>query len=171
MQKSIKPNAKLIKGILAISLLSMILLLPLSLSAQTDTPETPMPSLSFFTQVEPAPLVSQDVLVPGCELTNAEAGVFQVMCDEDVPPTTSIPLIEGELLAQGCELTNPEAGVFILDCETEPFEPVPMSPAPLTIQAGALGNTPSDVAPLPEACEGVAGSYMEPGMQAIRSTL
>jgi hypothetical protein len=156
-----------------ISLLVLSIIVTVSVAAQTDTPEPPLPSLSFVAQVEPVPLISQDVLAPGCELTSAEAGVFQVVCDEDLPPTTGIPAIEGELLTQGCELTTPEAGVFILDCETEPFEPVPMSPAPLTIQEGTLGTTtpPSDVAPLPDACDGAAGSYVEPGMEAIRSTL
>ena len=115
------------------------------------------------------PMVTGDRLAPGCELTSAEAGVFIVVCDEDVPPTTSIPTVNGELMAQGCELTNPEVGVYILDCQTEPFEPIPLSPAPLTIQPGSIGNNPPlDRAPQAGVCDGAAGSYMEPGMEAIR---
>jgi hypothetical protein len=119
-----------------IGLLSLGLLRTTETSAQIDyqmlTPTAaPMANLTFTSDMLPtAPLISDAILAPGCELTSAEAGVYRIECEEDTG-TTGVPTIDGELLAQGCEVLNPEVGVFILDCGSDPVPPIPAAPAPL----------------------------------------
>jgi hypothetical protein len=152
-----------------ISLLLLSLLVTVGVAAQTPQPVTPVPGNPIVIDLDvlsPAPLVSQDVLAPGCELTSAEAGVFQVVCESD-PGTTGIPTIDGELATEGCELETPEVGVFVLDCTPDPLVPaVPMVPGVVTIQTG-VGGPPSDIAAQPEVCDGAAESYLEPGMEVV----
>jgi hypothetical protein len=78
-------------------------------------------------------------------------------------------IISAVLLIMGGLISAQEGNTVINGIA--PVDPVPFTPAEITINPGSLGdNTPSDFAPLPDACSFAAGSYVSAGMDAIRNT-
>lgn len=154
----------LIMTLLTLSLLSLAVVS--AQNGQSPVLNVDMPDLST------SPLLSSEMLAPGCELTSAEAGVYQVICEDSDSTTPAIPTLNGDLLAVGCEIITPEAGVYIMDCNDDPVLPaIPVIPANIMTQPGEPGPLPGDFAAAPDACSLAAGSYMSPGMEAIRSTI
>lgn len=159
-----------------ISLLIMSLFITAGVSAQINQPPSgendDSAVIGFITTpFESIVAVGDSILSPECQLTSAEAGVYKIECDSDTG-TPAVPGMDGELIPPTCTLENPEAGVFILNCSVTPLTPViPVVPGGYTIQPGSLpGNGPSDIASQPDACDNAGGSYMSPGLQAIRNT-